>query len=94
MHMAKHSDEKIWFCPHEGCDCDFKRKSDLTVHEVVHNGEDFLCEFPGCSYKNKDPHLVKRHQRVHTKLKTVKCTECHKMFVFYQQMERHRNKVH
>ena len=94
LHMAKHSEEKIWYCSYDDCNRDFKQKSDLTAHEVVHKGEDFLCEFPGCSYKNKDPRLVKRHQRVHTKKKMVKCTECTEKFVFYMQMNRHRNKVH
>ena len=70
MHMSVHYEEKKWHCPYDHCDREFKRKSDLTAHEVTHTGEDFTCEFAGCKYKNKDPRLVKRHQQVHTKKKT------------------------
>ena len=93
MHMSVHCEEKKWHCPYDDCDREFKRKSDLTAHEVTHTGEDFICEFAGCKYKNKDPRLVKRHQRVHTKKKTVKCPDCPETFVFYMQMKRHR-KLH
>ena len=55
LHMAIHNNDRIWYCTQDGCNRDFKRKSDLTAHEVVHKGEDFMCEFPTCSYTNKDP---------------------------------------
>ena len=55
MHMSVHNDEKMWQCPYDDCNREFKRKSDLTAHEITHTGEDFICEFAGCSYKNKDP---------------------------------------
>ena len=45
QHMSVHTDEKLWICSHDGCTRDFKHKSDLTAHEVVHTGEDFMCEF-------------------------------------------------
>ena len=76
LHMAIHNNNRIWYCTQDGCNQDFKRKSALTVHEVIHKGEDFMCEFPTCSYTNKDLRLVKRHQRVHTRDAKVKCTEC------------------
>ena len=60
LHMAIHNNDRICHCTQDGCNRDFKRKSDLTAHEVVHKGEDFMCEFPTCSYTNKDPRLVKR----------------------------------
>ena len=88
-HMEKHKEDRPWVCTHDNCGKDFKRKSDLTAHEVVHRGEYFICEFPGCTYKNVDPRLVKRHQRVHTKEAKVKCKKCNRRFVFYQQMKRH-----
>ena len=88
-HMEKHKDERPWICAHDGCGRDFKCKSDLTAHEVVHQGEYFICEFLCCNYKNIDPRLVKRHQRVHTKEAKVKCKKCNRHFVFYQQMKRH-----
>ena len=94
QHMLKHTEEKLWYCPHDGCTRDFKRKSDLTAHEVVHTGEDFLCEFPNCIYKNKDPRLVKWHQRVHTKEAKVECPVCGEKFVFYMQMKHHRQRLH
>ena len=92
--MAKHVEDKRWYCEADRCDKDFKRKSDLTAHEVVHKGEFFICEFPGCKYKNKDPRLIKRHQRVHTKEAKVKCKKCSRKFVFYQQMKRHMLQDH
>ena len=94
MHMLKHVEDKRWYCSFDGCTRDFKRKSDLTAHEVVHKGEDFICEFPNCKYTNKDPRLVKRHQRVHTRETKVRCPECSEKFVFYQQMKRHKSTVH
>ena len=94
MHMAIHKEDCKWYCTYDGCERDFKRKSDLTAHEVVHTGETFMCKFSTCNYTNKDPHLVKRHQRVHTRVAKVKCLECAEKFVFYQQMKRHREKYH
>ena len=88
-HMEKHKEDRPWVCTENGCGKDFKRKSDLTAHEVIHRGEYFICEFRGCTYKNVDPRLVKRHQRVHTKEAKVKCKKCNRLFVFYQQMKRH-----
>ena len=94
LHMLKHVEEKRWYCEADGCDKDFKRKSDLTSHEKVHLGEFFICEFPGCKYKNRDPRLVKRHQRVHTQDARVQCKKCSRKFVFYQQMKRHMKVDH
>ena len=94
QHNAKHNEEKIWYCPYDDCTRDFKRKSDLTAHEVVHTGEDFVCEFPKCGFTRKDPRLVKRHQRVHTREAKVECPICGEKFVFYMQMKRHRERVH
>ena len=94
QHMAKHNKDKIWYCSYDDCTRDFKRKSDLTAHEVVHTGEDFICEFPKCGFTRKDPRLVKRHQRVHTKEAKVECHICGEKFVFYMQMKRHRERIH
>ena len=94
LHMLKHVEEKRWYCKADGCDKDFKRKSDLTSHEKVHLGEFFICEYPGCKYKNRDPRLVKRHQRVHTQDAQVQCKKCIRKFVFYQQMKRHMKLDH
>ena len=94
MHILKHGEEKRWFCSFKDCDRDFERKSDLTAHEITHSGEEHKCTFPKCTYTNKDPRLVKRHHRVHTQEKTVKCTICPKTFTYYQQMKRHRNRDH
>ena len=94
QHKSKHNEEKLWYCSHDGCSRDFKRKSDLTAHEIVHTGEDFICEFPNCDFTRKDPRLVKRHQRVHTKEAKVECPVCGKKFVFYMQMKRHRDATH
>ena len=94
QHMSKHNEDKRWICSYDGCSRDFKRKSDLMAHEVVHTGEDFMCEFPNCNFKRKDPHLVKRHQRVHTKETKVECPVCGEKFVYYMQMKQHREKVH
>ena len=94
LHMLKHVEDKRWYCKADGCDKDFKRKSDLTSHEKVHLGEFFICEYPGCKYKNRDPRLVKRHQRVHTQDARVQCKKCIRKFVFYQQMKRHMKQDH
>ena len=94
LHMLKHVESKRWYCEADGCDKDFKRKSDLTSHEKVHLGEFFICEYPGCKYKNRDPRLVKRHQRVHTQEARVRCKKCSRKFVFYQQMKRHMKMDH
>ena len=94
LHMAKHTDDKVWYCQADGCDKDFKCKSDFTAHEVVHTGEFFICEFPKCTYKNRDPRLVKRHQRVHMREAKVQCKKCIRKFIFYQQMKRHMKQDH
>ena len=94
MHMLKHVEDKIWYCPYDGCTRDFKRKSDLTAHEVVHKGEDFICEAPNCPYTSKDPRLVKRHQRVHTREAKVRCPDCPEKFIFTQQLKRHQKAAH
>ena len=88
-HMEKHKDEKVWKCKELDCNREFKRKAELKAHEVVHVGEEFICEYPGCKYSNRDPRNVKRHYRVHTQEKTIKCKKCERLFTYYQQMKRH-----
>ena len=94
QHMSKHTEAKLWYCSYDGCTRDFKQKSDLTAHEVVHTREDFLCKFLNCVYKNKDPRLVKRHQCVHTKEAKVEYPVCGEKFIFYMQMKWHCQRLH
>ena len=93
-HMEKHREEKLWKCDELDCNREFKRKAELTAHKVVHDGEEFICEYPNCKYTNRDPRNVKRHYRVHTQEKTVKCKICDRLFTFYQQMKRHMGSEH
>ena len=93
-HMEKHNDNRKWKCDKADCDRDFKRKAELIMHMVVHTGEMFMCEYPGCKFTNKDPRNVKRHYRVHTKEKKIKCKKCDQLFVFYMQMKRHMKNKH
>ena len=93
-HKEKHEEERRWHCNEDECGRDFKRKAELVAHQVVHTGELFECEYPGCPYTNRDPRNVKRHYRVHTKEKRVKCKLCEQRFTFYQQMKRHMNDKH
>ena len=93
-HMEKHREESPWTCDKDNCGRIFKRKAELIAHEVTHTGETFMCEYPGCDFTNKDPRNVKRHHRVHTKEKKVKCKKCDELFVFYMQMKRHLERDH
>ena len=93
-HMEKHKEDSPWICDRDNCGRLFKRKAELTAHEVTHTGETFICEYPGCKFTNKDPRNVKRHHCVHTKEKKVKCKKCDKLFVFYMQMKRHMERDH
>ena len=93
-HMEKHTEESPWICNNDDCGRIFKWKAELTAHEVTHTGETFMCEYPGCAFTNKDPRNVKRHHRVHTKEKKVKCKKCEESFVFYMQMKRHMERDH
>ena len=93
-HMEKHRDNRLWKCKADDCNREFKCKAELKAHEIVHVGEVFMCEYPGCEYTNNDPRNVKRHYRVHTKEKTVQCKQCDRLFTYYQQMKRHLNSDH
>ena len=93
-HMEKHTEESPWVCTTDNCGRIFKRKAELTAHEVTHTGETFICEYPGCKFTNKDPRNVKRHYRVHTKEKKIKCKKCDELFVFYMQIKWHMERDH
>ena len=93
-HKEKHDAEKPWHCTEVDCGREFKCKAELVAHQVVHTGELFECEYPGCTYSNRDPRNVKRHYRVHTQEKKVKCKKCEQKFTFYQQMKRHLQNDH
>ena len=86
-HMKTHTEEKLWECPNTQCDRSFKRKADLDLHFVVHSGIKHKCTWPGCKYSNLDPRNVKRHQKSHTQLATVKCPGCERRFTYYMQMK-------
>ena len=93
-HMEKHQEDRMWKCKIDDCNHEFKRKAELKAHEVIHIGEVFMCEYPGCEYRNNDPRNVKRHYQVHTKEKTVQCKKCDRLFMYYQQMKRHLSSDH
>ena len=93
-HMEKHKEESPWKCDKDDCGRVFKWKAELVAHEVTHTGETFMCEYLGCEFTNKDPRNVKRHYRVHTKEKKVKCKKCDELFVFYMQMKWHMEREH
>ena len=56
LHMLKHVEIDAGIVKQMGVTRTSK-KSDLTAHEAVHTGEFFICEYPGCKYKNRDPDL-------------------------------------
>ena len=93
-HMEKHKENSQWKCNHADCAKEFKRKAELVTHMVTHTGKIFMCEYPRCEFTNKDPRNVKRHYRVHTREKKVKCKKCEERFVFYMQMKRHMERDH
>ena len=93
-HKEKHEEERRWQCNEHECGRVFKRKAELIAHQVVHTGKLFKCEYPGCTYTNRDPRNVKRHYRVHTQEKRVKCKMCEQKFTFYHQMKRHMKDKH
>ena len=92
--MEKHRDDKLWKCNVDDCNREFKCKAELKAHEVIHVGEEFMCEYPGCKYTNKDPRNVKHHYRVHTQEKTIQCKKCDRLFTYYQKMKCHLTSDH
>ena len=66
-HKEKHNENRKWTCDEPDCGREFKCKAELVAHMVVHKGELFICEYPGCQFSSNDPRNVKRHYRVHTK---------------------------
>ena len=89
-HKAKHVPTKKWFCVYPGCNKDFKRKSDLTSHAITHTGTPQQCPEIGCEYTNANPKNLKRHMKIHSDLKPLKCALCDERFKHHQQLKRHR----
>ncbi|XP_065672837.1 histone-lysine N-methyltransferase PRDM9 isoform X2 [Hydra vulgaris] len=57
------------------CDYKFARKTNLTIHELTHNGEEPLkCRF--CDYTCAWKTRLTLHERTHTGEKPFKCTYC------------------
>ena len=89
-HKIQHVDEKMWDCTNPNCDRSFKRKSDMTSHAKTHINDDQRCPAQGCDYSNKDPRNLKRHMKIHSNVKPLKCPMCPERFKYHQQLKRHK----
>ncbi|XP_068702999.1 transcription factor IIIA-like [Montipora capricornis] len=63
---VKRSHNRPFKCPFEGCNVEFKRCSQLKIHQLTHTSEKpFRCSERGCLACFDAPGKLKRHQKKH-----------------------------
>ncbi|KIK67790.1 hypothetical protein GYMLUDRAFT_155279, partial [Collybiopsis luxurians FD-317 M1] len=82
-------------CAHEGCDREFKRKSDLNRHFSTHSGaKPHLCTWQGCEMKFNQISALNTHMNVHTGAQPHVCTVCGARFGDPSSRGRHEEEIH
>ncbi len=90
-HVLKHTGDTPWTCKEKGCGRSFKRKGDLTAHELTHiDSSDSVSMFScnKCSYSSNQKWYVTYHMRKHEKPQ-VTCELCGTVFRYFQDKKRH-----
>ncbi len=76
------SKEKKFECDFKNCDKVFQRKDAMKSYKLIHSNErKFICDWNQCGLKFKYKLILSAHKKeVHFKVKSFKCSECHKRF--------------
>lgn len=77
LHTYKHTGEKPYSCPHEGCERKFRSQSNRDEHNRSHTGEKpYLCTVDGCEQRFRFSVDFRRHkQKIHG-IESIKCFPC------------------
>ena len=79
-HMTRHTDERKFFCPWEGCGKKFRMAEVLKCHEKLHIGiKDYQC--PMCPKQFMQQQQLTYHIKRHNGIKDHECQTCGKCFV-------------
>jgi len=74
-YYSTHCDSKPFKCLFQNCFKQFKSKSGLNTHKLIHNKsvEYLSCFWPKCQFKTKIQSELTRHQLMHSEIKQFKC---------------------
>lgn len=94
-HRRKHTNERPYKCPYEGCEKDYKTNGALIKHNrSVHTMErPFKCSFDSCDKAFVCSHQLKKHAMAHTREKPYRCWYCELCFnsTYSRRMHCRRN---
>lgn len=88
-HLESHNPVPVDRC--KVCGREFKSKTGLQLHELMHQEAEHKCDQCGSKYRTKN--RLKRHYRVHTNDRPYKCEKCDKRFYTKYNLEVH-SRIH
>lgn len=67
QHMRTHTKDKPFRSDHPGCEWTFKRRNNLTSHQLTHFGREkpFKCNFLNCNKRYTQQYRLRQHQKHH-----------------------------
>ncbi|XP_033111899.1 transcription factor IIIA-like [Anneissia japonica] len=81
-------------CEFDGCGATFKKRQQLTVHEVIHTGINrYHCEVEGCGMQFPLPSKLKRHMQKH-EMRNCPKDGCSETFKSWSLLRKHLSTDH
>ena len=92
IHEEDEEKRRRFVCDYAGCDRRYTQPNNLRNHkQVTHvraDAELFSCKFPGCNYKGKAKHYLKKHEELHGP-KKHQCPQCPRRFHEKEHLKTH-----